>query len=325
MNEVPGDEWRTELVRMSAAVRPAEGATELIRAGVRRSRRRRALGAVAGGVAAVTALAVGGSVVAGVGADPVGMLPGSVTTSPSASLFECETESKALGPGPGIADLSEQERVVERLLAISSVQVRHAAPSPLGVVAFVDDASGDMDAYADPAVVTGLKNAGAAHVYEWDPSLASAGTEADEMVGLVVGWLLEPAVRDVRRATRGLVGAAGIALWKDAGAVLVQWKAPMPAEVQALAGVRPDGVTVVVEPVTYARRDIARAQQQLEGVLRARNLRDRWSSSSACADGSGLVVGMVPPLDDRAQLQADFSEELGLPVMIVPEERAVLH
>lgn len=325
MNEVPGDEWRTELVRMTAAVRPTEGATDRIREGLRRSRRRRALGAVAGGMAAVTVLAVGGSVVAGVGWGPVGTLPGSVTRTPSASLFECETKSKALGPGPVIADLSEQERAVERLLALSSVQVRHAAPSPLGVVAFVDDASGDMDAYADPAVVARLKNAGAAHVYEWDPSMAPEGTEAEEMEGLVAGWLLEPAVRDVRRATRGLVGAAGIALWKDAGAVLVQWKAPVPTEVQALAGVRPDGVTVVVEPVTYARRDIARAQQQLEGVLRERNLEDRWSSSSACADGSGLVVGMVPPVDDRAQLQEDFAEELGLPVMIVPEERPVLH
>ncbi|WP_435741889.1 hypothetical protein [Nocardioides sp. SYSU DS0663] len=52
-------------------------------------------------------------------------------------------------------------------------------------------------------------------------------------------------------------------------------------------------------------------------------LRDRWSSASACGDGSGLVVGIVPPLTDRPELRAELTEALGLPVMVVPEDRPI--
>jgi hypothetical protein len=153
--------------------------------------------------------------------------------------------------------------------------------------------------------------------------MASVGVDADGQIRQVLQWLLQPAISDVRRATRSLPGDAGLALWQDAGAVLLQWKAPVPQELLALAGVRPDGVEVIVEPVDYSQQDMQRAARQLQAVLRERGLRDRWSSSYGCGDGSGLVVGIVPPLTDRAELQADFTEALGLPVMVVPEERPV--
>ncbi len=36
-------------------------------------------------------------------------------------------------------------------------------------------------------------------------------------------------------------GSAGLAFWQEAGAVLLSWKAPLPDEIAALEGQRPDG------------------------------------------------------------------------------------
>jgi hypothetical protein len=325
MDETPDDDLREALQRMSAAVRPRAAASDTVHAGIRRSRRRRALGAIAGTAGLVAAIAVGGHALAGSGPAPRQVQPDPATASPSAhaELFECSRESRVFSEAEPIADLDEQQEVVRRLSALSSVQVRYAAPSPLGVVALVVDHTGDSDLYADAAVAAQLREVGAAHVFEWDPSIASAGVDADGQIRQVLQWLLEPAFREVRRATRGLPGDAGLAFWSDEGAVLLQWKVPVPQQVLALAGVRPDGVEVRVEPVEYSQQDIRRAQRGLEAVLRERGLWDRWSTSIGCSDGSGLVVGMVPPLADRPQLQAGLTEALGLPVMIVPEERVI--
>lgn len=325
MNDTPEDELREALRRMSGAARPTAGAADTIHVGVRRSRRRRALGAIVGTAGLVVAVVAGAHALAGSGPGPRQVRPEPATSSKSAQseLFECPTQSRALTGTRTIADLGRQRQIVRRLSALSSVQVRYAAPTSLGVVALVIDASGDPDLYADPAVVTRLQEAGAAHVFEWDPSLASVDVDADGQVRGVLQSLLRPAIRDVRRATRGLPGDAGLALWQDAGAVLLAWKAPVPQKVLALAGVRPDGVEVIVEPVDYSRQDLQRAQRRLLRVLRERGLRSRWASSGGCGDGSGLVVGMVPPLTDRAELQADLTRALGCPVMVVSEERAV--
>ncbi len=323
MDETPEDELRDALQRMSGAVRPTANAADTVHAGVRRSRRRRALGAIVGTAGLVIVVAAGGHALAGSGTGPRQVQPDPATSSPTADaeLFECSRESRVFSEAKPIADLDQQQQVVRRLAALRSVQVRYAALSPLGVVALVVDGSGDRDWLADPSVVTQLEGLGAAHVFEWNPTAASVGVDADGQVRQVLSWLLEPAIGDVRRATRGLPGDAGLGLWQDAGAVLLQWKAPVPQEVLALAGVRPDGVEVIVEPVVYSGQDVRRAQRRLETVLRERGLWDRWSSSSGCADRSGLVVGMVPPLADRPDLQADLTEELGLPVMVVPGER----
>ncbi|MDO9494558.1 MAG: hypothetical protein Q7J48_02545 [Nocardioides sp.] len=329
MNDTPGDDLRDALQRMSGALRPTVGAADTIHAGVRRSRRRRALGTVVGTAGLVIAIAAGGYALAGSDTGSRQLQPATASSPPpSASdpgeLFECATEHPVFTTTPPpIPDLVEQQRTVRQLYAISSVQVRHAAPSHLGVVALVADNNVDPDSYANPYFVTQLRAAGASHVYEWDPSIASAGVDADGQVRVVLGRLLDPAISDVRRATRGLPGDAGLALWQDAGAVLLQWKAPIPQEVLDLAGVRPDGVEVLVEAVRYSEQDVRRAQERLQSVLRERGLRERWSSSYGCGDGSGLVVGMVSPVTDRPALQEDLTEALGLPVMVVPEEQPV--
>lgn len=330
MTDGSENELRDALLRMSVAVRPMGSAAETIHAGVRRSRRRRALSTIVGTAGLVAAVAAGSYSLAGPGTGPRQVQPDPATSSPSGhgDLFRCSTESRVVNDPPTITDLEQQQAIVRQLLALSSVQVRHAAPSPLGVVALVVDDSGDPDSHADPVVVAQLQEAGAAHVFEWDPSMASVAVDADGQVLRVLQWLLQPAIDDVRRATRGLPGNAGLALWQDAGAVLLQWKTPVPREVLALAGVRPDGVEVLVEPVSYSRQDIRRAMGRLPNVLRERGLWGRSSSSYSCADGSGLVVGIAPPPTDRAELeadltelQADLTEALGLPVTVISEDR----
>lgn len=326
MNETPEDDLHDALRRMSGSLRPTVHAPRAIHARVRRARRRRAFGTAFGVAGLVVAIAVGSQSLAGSGPTPRPVQPRPATAAPSPQdqLFECPTESRVFTETTTIADLETQQQVLRRLTTLSSVQVRHAAPSPLGVVALVVDDSGDPDSYADPAVVAQLREVGVAHVFEWDPTAATAGMDADGQVRQVLQWLLQPALNDVRSATRDLSGAAGIALWQDAGAVLLQWKAPAPQEVLALNGTRPDGVTVIVESVDYSRLDIQRAQRQLQGVLREYGHRDRWSSSYGCGDGSGLIVGMAPPLPDRGDLQTILSDALDLPVMVVPEDRTRL-
>lgn len=325
MNETPEDDLHDALRRMSGSLRPTVHAPSAIHARVRRARRRRAFGTAFGAAGLVVAIAVGSQSLAGSGPTPrPGKPPATAAPSAQDQLFECPTENRVFTETTTIVDLEAQQQVVRRLTTLSSVQVRHAAPSPLGVVALVVDDSGDPDSYADPAVVAQLREVGVAHVFEWDPTAATAGVDADGQVRQVLQWLLQPALNDVRSATRDLSGAAGIAFWQDAGALLLQWKAPAPQEVLALNGTRPDGVRVIVESVDYSRLDIQRAQKRLHGVLREHGLKDRWSSSYGCGDGSGLIVGMTPPITDRGDLQTLFGDALGLPVMVLPEDRTRL-
>ena len=321
----PEDELHDALRRMSGALRPTVHAPSAIHARVRRARRRRALGTACAAAGLVAVIAVGAQSLSGSAQTPRPVSP-PATAAPSAQdrLFECPTENQMLTETPTIVDLEAQQRVLRRLSTLSSVQVRHAAPSPLGVVALVEGDSRDPDPSVPPGVVAQLREVGVAHVFEWDSTLATAGVDADGQVRQVLQWLLQPAFNDVRSATRGLMGVSEIALWHGAGAVLLQWKAPPPRAVLALNRTRPDGVKVIVEPVDYSRLDIQRAQQRLQTVLREHGLEDRWSSSYGCGDGSGLIVGMAPPVTDRDDLQSLFSDALGLPVMVVPESRTRL-
>ena len=105
--------------------------------------------------------------------------------------------------------------------------------------------------------------------------------------------------------------------------MVVRWKTPIPPEVEALAGERPNGVRVEVWPADYSSADVRRAQDALQDWLERTDIRDRWSLSYGCSDGTGLVVGITPPLTDRDQLQEEISEAVGMPTMVVEEERPV--
>lgn len=325
-----GDPWMDELTdqlrRAASAVAPTADAAAVVRARFDRRRRHRALATVAGSATLVALVGVGVAVVQPDGTDPDGApAPVAPATPPTSgpTPFSCPQELDLLQTTPPIPDLADQRRIVHQLATLDSVWVRHAAPSALGVVALVQDDSGDVDHWADPEVVGRLARLGVAHTYEWDPGAAGSGVDAGDQVRQVLLWELDPVMKDVRRAVRGVPGSAGLAFWPEGGAIVVHWKTPVPSEVRELAGTRADGVRVEVRGATYSDADVRRAQRRLSVWLREAGRRHQWSSASACADGSGLVVGMLPQVAGKPGLAEEISDAVGMPVLVVPEDPPV--
>ncbi len=267
--------------------------------------------------------------VAGCGAaeaDPSATSGGAATAAPGAAgdarapkPFACSRQSRVLGPPPAVPEAGRLARIVRRVDAFrgEGYEVRRAEVTHLGVVALI---SGNL-----AEARSQLPGLGVAHVYPWDPAAASTGVDGAGQVQQVLQWLLEPAVRDVRAASRGLPGSAGLALWQEAGAVLLSWKAPVPDQIAALEGRRPDGVRVIVDPVRFSARDVRAASSRAARAIRGGPVAVDGVLTYGCADGSGLVVGVEPPAlrGRRAALQARLSEAAGMPVFVVPEPAPV--
>lgn len=200
------DDLRDALTRMSGAVRPTVGASDTIHAGVRRSRRRRALGTVVGTAGLVVAVAAGGSALTRTASQqtPVEPVPATTSASPVDAVeptdppLVCALQRLVVGDAITLAELRDQKRVVGQVRALSSVQVRHVETTPIGVVALVVDDSGDEDLRADPAVVARLRELGVAQVREWDPAAAEAGTGAAAQVRRVITRTVRITVRDAQ-------------------------------------------------------------------------------------------------------------------------------
>lgn len=200
------DDLRDALTRMSGAVRPTVGASDTIHAGVRRSRRRRALGTVVGTAGLVVAVAAGGSALTRTASEqtPVEPVPATTSASPAAAVeptdppLVCALQQLVVGDAITLAELRDQKRVVGQVRALSSVQVRHAETTPIGVVALVVDDSDDADLRADPSVVARLRELGVAQVREWDPAAAAAGTGAAAQVRRVITQTVRITVRDAQ-------------------------------------------------------------------------------------------------------------------------------
>lgn len=212
------DDLRDALTRMSGAVRPTVGASDTIHAGVRRSRRRRALGTAVGTAGLVVAVAAGGSALTRAASEqtPVEPVPATSSASSASSAspvdageaateppLVCYLQRLVVGDAITLAELRDQKRVVGQVRALSSVQVRHAETTPIGVVALVVDVSGDADLRADPSVVARLRELGVAHVREWDPAAAAAGTGAAAQVRRVITQTVRITVRDGRECRSG--------------------------------------------------------------------------------------------------------------------------
>ncbi|WP_341927180.1 hypothetical protein [Nocardioides psychrotolerans] len=209
------DDLRDALTRMSGAVRPTVGACDTIHAGVRRSRRRRALGTAVGTAGLVVAVAAGGSALTRTASEQTPVEPVPVTSSASSASpvdvgeaateppLVCYLQRLVVGDAITLAELRDQKRVVGQVRALSSVQVRHAETTPIGVVALVVDDSGDADLRADPSVVARLRELGVAHVREWDPAAAAAGTGAAPQVRRVITQTVRIAVRDGQECRSG--------------------------------------------------------------------------------------------------------------------------
>ena len=308
--------WFEELRDAGDSVRPTTDALPRLRDAVRRRRRARAAGAATGAAGLVVAVLAAVSVLPGSpGATPTPLTPAH-RASPRCSTVRDGAWSSANRPRSPTSSGRSRSSPRQRSSSWEGFDVRLAASTHLGVVALV---KGDLD-----AARAALPDVGVAHVYPWDDSAASVGVNAQGQVHQVLQWLLEPAVHDVRNAYRGVPGFESLGLWQEAGAVLLQWKAPVPDEIAALAGVRPDGVRVIVEPTRFSAHELRVAGQKAADASLKGRLDADWTSSYGCADGSGLVVGIEPEslADRRVTLQEALEAIAGMPVRVVPEEPA---
>lgn len=316
-DELP-EELRDRIERLASTARPTEDPVDEVRRGIQRRRRHRAVSAVGGSAVLVAAVAVAAVALPSSddGSDPAP----TGTPSVAEDLFTCPIGLEQYEDPPPIPDLAEQQAVVENVLrvtAMSAWTVRVAEPTHLGVVALV---MGDLDVARQR-----LEPMGVRLVRPYNSYGAEEGIDDHFQVVMAVQQALDSLLDEVQRATRDVPGRGGFAYWQEAGAIVVQWKAPVAPEVEALAGRRSDGAEVLVWPTAYSGADIHRAMGGVEDSLRASGDQDRLSSFSGCADLSGLQVGIVPPIADRAALQEQLTADLGMPVMVVAEERAVAH
>jgi len=341
------DDWSDELGRLAESIAPMPAATALVHEQVRRRQRRRAVVAVLASAAAVAAVAGTGfalsrpSAVAPAGPVAQSSSPTTVeTTSPSGpgpqpfllddfweepKPGDCPELSKVFDPdaAPPIPDLAEQQRIVQEISAQvrNAYQVRFAQATPLGVVALV---TGNVDFAKEQ-----LGDAGVSLVYEWDRSGPEVGLDEEGQVGQVLAWQLDPVVRDVRRRVQGISADGGegdgeLALWTNAGAVLLQWKEPVPDDVLALGDLEyAHGVHVVVEGVRYSPSELHRAMRTVMDRARAQGI--EANSGSGCGDLSGIVIGVGA--DDlrghEDELREEFADWAGIPVTVIAAEPAV--
>jgi hypothetical protein len=233
--------------------------------------------------------------------------PGVVTSGPppcgSGRIFDKHA-------APPIPDRDRQQAVVDRVTAASypDFAVHVAQPTALGVYALV---TGDLD-----AARTLLTTAGVTRVERWDAGLVAAGAGGRVQIQMAMQTLLDPVIGRVREVTRRVPGDGGMAVWPDAGAVLVSWKAPVPAAIAALADHDwGDGVRVIVEAVPYSTADLSRAQGRVDEGTWARY---GVTTVSGCGDDSGLEVGIGPDQwpADPAAVQARLTDLVGLPVAL---------
>jgi len=337
--------WSAELTRLAGSVQPTPEAAASVRAGIKRRQSRRTALAVAGSAAAVVVVASSAFALSRPSAqDPVtpaastsspaspsGTPSSSPSTSPSYSIWEepapgdCPQYNKVFDPdaAPPILDLAAQQQLVAQLekTRFQGFEVHRAEPTPIGVGVLVvtDDV---------PAARELLEREyGAAMVGGWNPHAPAPGFGIDlhTSIDQMLGWELDPVVRWVQGQARGYAGSAGIALWRDAGAVLLQWKDPVPAEIVALAGSRPNGVEVVVEGVRYSDRETLDAGRRVFDAFRSGEVEGKVSMTSGCGDQSGLVVGIPPGVlgDRKEEFERLLEPIAGMPVTVVEEEMPV--
>ncbi|RNL77703.1 hypothetical protein EFL95_17005 [Nocardioides marmorisolisilvae] len=249
-------------------------------------------------------------------ADPTPTATPTLTTKP-----DVEAPNEDCGHGDGLinvfttepppidpASLAEQRAVIDRIKAKdwSGFRIIGAVPTHLGVFAAVDN----YDAAKKALEPEGVR------------MVSVAADELGDLNGQAVNAiqeLLEPAVNDITRATKGVPGYASLALWQDAGAVVVDWKAPIPTEIEALAGVRDDGVTVMIQSVRYSEKETRAAQQRVSDAFEHHRVDAKWTMTDRCQDGSGVVVGIEPDSigTRKAALETELSDIAGVPVHVV--------
>lgn len=232
------------------------------------------------------------------------------TAPPADDLFTCDRTFTRASVPP--ADLVEQGGVSEWTGGYvgDGYRVRRAASSPLGLVALV---SGDVATARRELTARGV-----ALVGTWDDAESTRSPTPFAQVDALVKERLDPVLAEVRERVAGLDGAFEVREWVPNGEVVVAWADPVPAEVAALAGERPDRVRVAVETVPFSRDEVRAALAVLRGTT---DLGVEPTASYPCADGSGLVVGVDPDElgDRRARLQDELAAAAGMPVLVIAQ------
>ncbi|TCJ29856.1 hypothetical protein [Nocardioides jejuensis] len=239
-------------------------------------------------------------------------------TRSQAALFSCPEEHPVFTRHvPPIMDRGVQEEAAAWMRGATGPGWRlvFAEPTRLGLLGFID---GDLAAARASLVPRGVT-----HVYRRDmgPEFGD-GKDRKALVEQGLGWALEKPMHDVRHALRGLPDDGDFAYWPEAGAIFVQWKAPLPKQVAALAGTKVDGAEVMVEETPYSSRELARAQDRIFDKRYEKQVDASFTFAGTCGDLSGVVLGVDPKtLGDRApELQEKLSAIAGVPIHVIPEE-----
>lgn len=236
-----------------------------------------------------------------------------------AALFACPAKHPVFTRHvPPVMHIQDERAKAERIAGLKGEgwSVAFAEPTRLGVMAFVD---GDLGA-AEPE----LRAAGVTGVWPRDQGPEFPEADRADLVRLALNEALEKPMSEVRRATRGLPRDGDFAFWSSAAAIYVQWKAPLPPEVAALAGIRPDGIEVVVDETLYAPRDLHVGMNLIFDAAQRGEIEADLTSGSTCGDLSGVLIGVEPgSLGERGpRLQEELARIAGVPVHVIPQAPA---
>jgi hypothetical protein len=216
----------------------------------------------------------------------------------------CLTEQ--WGPPRPIPDLRHQKKVAHRALRTRDPDyvVKRAEPSHFGTIALVDGnlAKASRELRGVDRVVSWTKH----FLSDFPPGMRLDVYKTD---------LLMPLMQEIDHATDGSAGKGDFAFWQDGDAVVLPWKAPVPAEVQALAGVRPDGAELRVVPVPYSTEELLAAQDRLIDLLDARHV--RWSTVSHCDSNAGVELEVPTKPGRLAVSQAELDQAAGVRVLVL--------
>lgn len=323
MDDDVNPRWSTALRQARDGVQPTPEATDLVLQEVRRRQRRRRQTGLAG-FTGVAVLALVAAVVATRSDDQLGE-DRHVATDPNAGgdLFSCADNpvfTSTADPPNDVLDQWKRELARIQAASFTGFTVAHAEVTGLGVIALVTG-----NERIGRSVLT--RDYGIAAVYGWDEDAAETEVDFSGQIRQAVQWTLDPVLRAAKRGSRGVEGSSGLSYWTSSGAVLVQWKKPVPQEIRALEDLTfPTGGRIIVREVPFSEKELHAAQLQAIHAMRSGEVPGEWTTASACGDRTGIVVGVEPASlgDQRAHIQDELADIVGLPVMVVPQEAAVM-
>lgn len=162
---------------------------------------------------------------------------------------------------------------------------------------------------------------GVVAVVPWRPE-SNPGLDEQDLFDRAEMQALTAILDEVDRRARGIPGLLEANAIPTEGVVWVRWKEPVPPEVLALEDLEfPGGGWIMVEGARYSHRELGRASHRIQRAYDRGELDVPAFGSGGCADGSGIVVMLMPEDigDRRAELQDQLSGIARVPVMVTDE------